>query len=637
MTLMKVVVMVPLFALFCVGGASKSVDVVSPGLKQMWEHFDKKVSSLENELQKVSSLENEVQEEKQLRMSMQGQIDSLTSQFDSLTSQFDSLVKQNKEQQTQIDQCTCDLAGSHLRRRNQEQQSSVCGREAVQSMLGVCCASDSPGNGHRLQEIEGCDTLPPTCSLECSSQFISIFENCQEEPLMEGLTAEDMDEWNEFYTDCSEVHQSAAEMGALQPVNVRMFRIMISSDAPQSQSAMFGNGGSSPAPPLGPLPPISDGNTACWSGAYTVERCCDVTRGPTGDMSCWSGSFDFEFCCPSPVSPPLPAPSPDSSSTDLEQYHAQCTTQNILTCVPSCNTTTHGYELLATIDGTDTKFSCNLANMLFSWVGAAALGGFLGRNVQAFVSAVISGAAGTYVLTLVEDADVGTDLVVQPGQNVIISGDVGLAEAPRWGSGHHSFVVQEFGSLTLQWIRLPLATLGSAVSAFIEGAGGTLSFATIIVPERPRWGEMTGSITSQALDDVLARQLILDPPGLPLPGLFKVRAGDPCEVLQGGLCVGRWPRGYLPMEECQIEVIMGGALGPCPVWDMYDGGDHLTTPDGVNRSPNCDGCDCPVGMQLETGQRLRWISNEELQGGDRGGGLPSSRYGAGGGWQICFD
>eukprot|EP01050_Picozoa_sp_SAG11_P057994 SAG11_NODE_36814_length_259_cov_7.437500_1_plen_57_part_01 len=57
-------------------------------------------------------------------------------------------------------------------------------------MLAVCCASDSPGNGHRLQEIEGCDALPPTCSLECSSQFISIYENCQGEPLMEGLSAE---------------------------------------------------------------------------------------------------------------------------------------------------------------------------------------------------------------------------------------------------------------------------------------------------------------------------------------------------------------------------------------------------------------------------------------------------------------
>ena len=37
---------------------------------------------------------------------------------------------------------------------------------------------------------------------------------------------------------------------------------------------------------------------------------------------------------------------------------------------------------------------------LFYWVRAAALGGFLGHNVLAFVSAVNSGAVGTYALTL---------------------------------------------------------------------------------------------------------------------------------------------------------------------------------------------------------------------------------------------
>eukprot|EP01050_Picozoa_sp_SAG11_P010884 SAG11_NODE_1116_length_5800_cov_21.451149_2_plen_675_part_00 len=430
MTLMKVVT-VPLFALFCVGDASKSVDIVSPGLKQMWEHFDKKVSSLENELQKVSSLENEVQEEKQLRMSMQGQIDSLTSQVDSLTSQVDSLTsqvdsltKEKEEQDNRIDNLTSLLHTSNSRRNL---QSSVCGVEAVQSMLAVCCASDSPGNGHRLQEIEGCDTLPPTCSLECSSQFISIYENCQGEPLMEGLSTEDMSDWNEFYTDCSEVE---AQSAAMMPnwMEVKMIRVSISSEGPAQ-------------PIIGPLPDL----------------------------------------------PPSPPPSPDSSSTDLEQYHAQCTTQNILTCVPSCNATTHGFELLATIDGTDTKFSCNLANMLFSWVGAAALGGFLGRNVQAFVSAVISGAAGTYVLTLTEDANVGTDLVVQPGQNVIISGDAGLAEAPSWGSG--GFEVRGV-------LRISKLVVGGAVMVLLGGHaefltievgaagladGGTLKMAQVIV------------------------------------------------------------------------------------------------------------------------------------------------------------
>eukprot|EP01051_Picozoa_sp_SAG22_P003283 SAG22_NODE_158_length_16966_cov_26.252446_2_plen_618_part_00 len=127
-------------------------------------------------------------------------------------------------------------------------------------------------------------------------------------------------------------------------------------------------------------------------------------------------------------------------------------------CIPLCEAQTHGFLLMLNIDGTDTTLTCSLSDLLYSWVGAAALGGFLGQNVAAFVSAVISGAAGTYVLTLMENADVGTDLVIQPGQNVIITGDAGLAEAPRWGSG--GFTVGEMGSLSLAFL-----TLASAISA----------------------------------------------------------------------------------------------------------------------------------------------------------------------------
>ena len=129
--------------------------------------------------------------------------------------------------------------------------------------------------------------------------------------------------------------------------------------------------------------------------------------------------------------------------------------------------------MLATIDGTDTKFSCNLANMLFSWVGAAALGGFLGQNVQAFVSAVISGAAGAYVLTLDGDADVGTDLVIQPGQYVTISGDDGSAEPPSWGSG--GFAVGELASLSLAYL-----TITGAISAAVGASALQLSQCVLL-------------------------------------------------------------------------------------------------------------------------------------------------------------
>ena len=71
--------------------------------------------------------------------------------------------------------------------------------------------------------------------------------------------------------------------------------------------------------------------------------------------------------------------------------------------MPPCNAEHHGYELLATIDGTDTKFSCNLAHGLYSWMGAASEGGYLGADAQSFFSAVVSGAAGSYIVTLTED------------------------------------------------------------------------------------------------------------------------------------------------------------------------------------------------------------------------------------------
>ena len=153
----------------------------------------------------------------------------------------------------------------------------------------------------------------------------------------------------------------------------------------------------------------------------------------------------------------------------LTKYHAQCTTANILTCVPVCNATTHGYELLATIDGADTKFSCNLANLLFSWVGAAALGGYLGSNFMAFFSAVKSGAAGAYFLTLAQDAAISTYLAIQPGQNVHISGS--SRARPSWGSG--DFTVMQLGELTTSNVVLIEVRVHTGARATI--IGGTLT------------------------------------------------------------------------------------------------------------------------------------------------------------------
>jgi hypothetical protein len=154
-----------------------------------------------------------------------------------------------------------------------------------------------------------------------------------------------------------------------------------------------------------------------------------------------------------PLQPLLPvSPPPPGAGGGVEQYHAECNSVDVVTCVPACNAEHHGFELLATIDGSDTKFSCNLAHGLFSWMGAASMGGYLGDDFASFFSSVISGAAGFYIVTLTEDAGISADLQIRPGQDVRISGASGLAAAPNWGNG--GFTVHERGSLSLAGIAV---------------------------------------------------------------------------------------------------------------------------------------------------------------------------------------
>ena len=99
-------------------------------------------------------------------------------------------------------------------------------------------------------------------------------------------------------------------------------------------------------------------------------------------------------------------------------------------------------------------------------------------------------------------------------------------------------------------------------------------------------------------------------------------------------CVGRWPGGYLPNERCEITVAgPGGALGPCPVFDLH-GEDWVTLADGNAHSD----ADCPAGAALAPGGSLRWLANRINQAqGDDHGGLPMNHgIDAGGGWQVCY-
>ena len=108
--------------------------------------------------------------------------------------QFSNKTKTNIQQITvRLDHCEAKSFAEIMEHRRTQEQSPVCGPEALEGMLAVCCDSSGVvGHGHRHLQ-NGCDSLPPVCSLQCSAQLIFVFENCQGQPLMEGFSAEDVD------------------------------------------------------------------------------------------------------------------------------------------------------------------------------------------------------------------------------------------------------------------------------------------------------------------------------------------------------------------------------------------------------------------------------------------------------------
>ena len=176
-------------------------------------------------------------------------------------------------------------------------------------------------------------------------------------------------------------------------------------------------------------------------------------------------------------------------------------------------------------------------------------GGYLGSDFETFFSAVVSGAAGIYVGMLVEDAGITTDLVVRPGQDVSVSGDRSLAEAPLWGGG--GFTVQQRGSLSLASVAL-----GASAALAVTG-GGALSLSDMVVPaavanslvaqmestgssvrlsgvtalEYPALGAVSGTVTAHGDGD--ASFLTYDPPAIRewFFGVSAFFAGSPSPAL----------------------------------------------------------------------------------------------------------
>jgi hypothetical protein len=181
-------------------------------------------------------------------------------------------------------------------------------------------------------------------------------------------------------------------------------------------------------------------------------------------------------------------------------------------------------------------------------------GGYLGLDIEAFVSAVVSGAPGVFAMMLLQDAGIETDLVVQPGQRVSVSGDASLPQPPRWGGG--SFTVQQRGSLSLSSVAMPAVSMSggelslSRMEVSVDMLMQSLAAAQIAV-----WlSEVTvpdswqGSVT-------LAGSVTMGVDGAPPcdpPDLCSVRAAHlPLPPLPSSVVVNTLSRAWRRIRECR--------------------------------------------------------------------------------------
>eukprot|EP01051_Picozoa_sp_SAG22_P012904 SAG22_NODE_1388_length_4521_cov_13.635233_3_plen_706_part_00 len=267
----------------------------------------------------------------------------------------------------------------------------------------------------------------------------------------------------------------------------------------------------------------------------------------------------------------------------------------------------------------------------------------------------ISGDAAVYLhrLRFAGGLDSGGDQ--SHGSAIYLHGDVAVfgVTGCAFGAGageEPPIVAAAFASLSLARLTLPtLAALGATMGGLsLAGSGSRLELEGVTIVERPE-RPLTGMLADGIVSDGTMSELLFGD-----TATFTVLSG-PCTLAEGGRCVGRWPGGYGPNEECTIAVAAGGGggaaggvLGGCSVFNIFPGTmwDYLALPDGSLHYPartdgsrhgyTVGGAVCPAGAVLAAGQSLAWHSDHNGQGDRGGNGLPYSTTGLGGGWQICF-
>ena len=159
--------------------------------------------------------------------------------------------------EARLDSCETDTATTGhavavIEGRRRVQEAARCQGEGMQTMLTACCPAGGGGRGgqHRRGLQGGCSGFPASCSAECAELFVEYYEVCQDTIAL--LLADQKVDFDNFFGQCSEADQGMA--GMMQPVQVQMFRVRLSTEAGQDQTDMFpgGGGATQPVGPVGP-------------------------------------------------------------------------------------------------------------------------------------------------------------------------------------------------------------------------------------------------------------------------------------------------------------------------------------------------------------------------------------------------
>ena len=115
----------------------------------------------------------------------------------------------------------------------------------------------------------------------------------------------------------------------------------------------------------------TESSPSLWAPSTSIGsrplRACASAHRAAQSGSMFSGGGRSSLPALDPLQPLLPAPAPPpGGSQSVVEYHAECSSADIASCVPACDVEHHGFELLATIDGSDTKLSCTSCTAAFS-------------------------------------------------------------------------------------------------------------------------------------------------------------------------------------------------------------------------------------------------------------------------------